>query len=285
MFPFREEAKSIPEDMDKRRVFSSTIPKQHGAWSILISCYILGIFVGGSIGPNGIILLVSLMFGYLARHTWNAYQRTKRGSERRKEVLMWAVVDSLIVLGTGGYLVTIGGLWNLLGLGAIALFLGALTLLLSQRGMEFTAGGEVMGILGLCLAAPAAEYVATGSASMRTVGLYILSLLFFCGSVYHVRYLVRSKKASQGILSQRMKHGWMSIFYHILALAVVVYLSAVISVLPSLAPVALVPVTIKALYVVAHRYETPLQVRQIGYREVAHTIIFVVLAGLAFYLG
>ncbi len=271
--------------MDKRKVLSSTVPKQHGAWSILISCYVLGTFVGGSIGLDGFVLLLSLIFSYLARHAWNVYQRTKRGSDRRTEVLMWAATYSLIVLATGAYLVMFGGLWGLLGIGAIALFLGALTILASQHGMEFTAGGEVMGILGLVLAAPAAEYVATRSISTQTIGLFILTALFFCGSVYHVRYLVRSKRATQGPFEERIKCGWKSILYHILTIVIIAYLSFVYAILPSLAIVAVIPVTLKALYTVGRRYKRTLQVRQIGYREVAHTIIFIFLASLAFYLG
>ena len=166
---------------------------------------------------------------------------------------MWSVVYSFIVTATGGYLVLIDGLWDLLGTGAIALFLGAFTLLLGRQRRDFTAGGEVVGILGLALAAPAAEYVVTGTSTEQTIGLYILGAFFFCGSVYHVRYLVRSRKATQGPFSERIRFGGVSLIYHLMVLALTVYLSAVAVVLPPLAPIALVPVTVKALYTVARR--------------------------------
>ncbi len=82
-----------------------------------------------------------------------------------------------------------------------------------------------------------------------------------------------------------MKHGDPSILFHLLALAIVVLTSTVIPVLPLFAPLAFVPVTAKALWAVSHRYEKPLKVRQIGYRDVAQTVIFVIILALAYNLG
>lgn len=267
-----------------RRALSSTFPKQHGAWSILIACFILGTFVGGSFGLSGIVLLISVIFGYMARHAWNVGLRPSRDGRMRTGALGWSAFYSLIALGGGAYLVFVAGLWGILQFALLALIIGVLTLILSKQKKEFTAGGEIAGMMGLTLAAPAAALVGAGELSIQTWGLYVLCLLFFSGSVYHVRYLVRSKKAAQGPVGERMKHGYPSIFYHLLALAIVVVGSTVIPVLPPFAPIAFIPVTIKALWTVAHRYEKTLQVRQIGYREVAHTVTFVIIAGLAYYL-
>jgi CHASE2 domain-containing sensor protein len=265
--------------------FSSSIPKQHGAWSILIACFILGTFVGGSFGVNGAVLLVSVIFGYMARHAWNVYLRQTKDKRRKRGALGWSLMYSLISLGGGTYLLFVAGLWDILQFALLALVVGVMTLIFSRQKMEFTAGGEIAGIMGLTLAAPAAELVASGELSAQTVGLYVLCLFFFAGSVYHVRYLVRSKKATQGPAEERLKHGLPSIIYHVLILAIVVLGSTVLQWFPPLAPVALIPVVMKALWTVGHRYVKPLQVRQIGYREVAHTVIFVVIAGLAYYLG
>jgi hypothetical protein len=275
----------VPENTKQGRAFSSTVPKQHGAWSILISCYALGTFVGGRLGVEGLLLLVAVTFGYIARHAWNVYLRPSKGKGRKIEVLGWSAIYSLISIGTGGYLIFISGLWDLLLIGLLALIIGMLTLLFGQQKKEFTVVGEITGILGLTLAAMAAEYVASGGFSERTISLYLLCALFFSGSVYHVRYLVRHKRASQGPARERLKYGAPSIVYHLMLMAVVVVLSVIIPIFPTFVPIAFIPVTAKALWAVGHRYERPLQVRQIGYREVAHTLIFLVLAGLAFYLG
>jgi hypothetical protein len=231
------------------------------------------------------VLLISVVFGYMARHSWNVSLRPTKDGRIRSGPLGWSVFYSLIALGGGAYLVFLAGLWDIMQFALLALIIGVMTLILSKQKREFTVGGELAGIMGLTLAAPAAELVGSGQLSSQTGGLYILCLLFFSGSVYHVRYLVRSKKATTGPLNERLVHGASSVVYHITILLVVFLVSTFIGLLPPLAPVALIPVTIKALWTVGHRYEKPMQVRQIGYREVAHTVIFVIIAGLAYYLG
>ncbi len=221
----------------------------------------------------------------MARHAWNVGLRPSKDGKIRRGALGWSAFYSLIALGGGAYLVIVAGLWDILKFALLALIVAVLTLIFSRQKREFTVGGEITGIMGLTLTAPAAEYVASADLSLQTGGLYIMCLLFFAGSVYHVRYLVRSKKATQGPVGERMKHGYPSIRFHLLALAIVVLTSTVIPVLPPIAPLAFVPVTAKALLAVSHRYKKPPQVRQIGYREVGHTVIFMVIAALAYYLG
>jgi hypothetical protein len=241
--------------------------------------------VGGSFGVNGTVLLISIVFGYMARHAWNVFLRPTKDKRKKREALGWSAIYSLIPLVGGAYLLFVAGLWDMLQFAVLALIVGVMTLIFSRQKMEFTAGGEIAGIMGLTLVAPAAQLVASGELSTQTGGLYVLCLFFFAGSVYHVRYLVRSKKATQGPAGERLKSGLPSIIYHVLILIVVVLGSTVFLWFPPLALVAFIPVTIKALWTVGHRYEKPLQVRQIGYRELAHTVIFVIIGGLAYYLG
>lgn len=241
--------------------------------------------MGGSFGVNGAVLLISVIFGYMARHAWNVFLRPAKDKRRKREALVWSVVYSLIPLAGGAYLLFIADLWDMLQLALVALIVGVLTLIFSKQKMEFTVVGEIVGMMGLTLAAPAAELVASGGFSAQTGGIYVLCFFFFAGSVYHVRYLVRSRKATQGPVGERLRYGASSMIYHVAILVLITLASTIIPLLPSLAPVAFIPVTIKALWTVGHRYQKPLQVRQIGYREVAHTVIFVIIAELAYYLG
>ncbi len=260
------------------------IPRQHGAWSILISCFIIGAWLGGRFGAVNVFLLISAILAFLARHAVVVYLRPSKAAQRNKKVLALIFAYSSIILLMGAFLVLGYGLWLLLPLGFVALTFGGLTLILMARGKEFTTGGEIVGILGLTLIAPAAEYSATGVFSIKTVGLWIVCAFFFVGSVFHVRYLVRRKKESMGPPAVRLGAGGPSIVYHLAVIIVAIMLGPALHVLPYLAPVALLPVTLKALWAVGRRYERPLAVRQIGYREVVHTLVFIILVGLAFAL-
>ncbi len=261
------------------------IPRQHGAWSVLISCLVLGMAIGGRLGAESVLLMVSVIAGFFAQHTASLYLRLlKKIDKRRKKVLAWAIGYSSLFLSVGALLIIWYDLWFLLLLGFLALLFIATTLILRQKRKEFTTAGELVEILGLSLVAPAAEYSTTGVFSTQTVGLWMICTFFFGGSVFHVRYLVRKQTETAGPLLVRFRAGLPSIVYHLIVFATSVGLSTIMGILPSLAPIALLPVTFKALWAVGRRYEAALSIRRIGYVELIHTLIFMFLAVWAFHM-
>lgn len=268
----------------ERNVFALTVPRQHGAWSALISCFILGTAVGGSFGMEAILLLVSVFTGFLARHSAALYLRLSRTDDNRKKVLTLAIGYFSVFLSVGALLVIWYELRVFLLLGFFALVFLSIMLILEQQRREFTIMGELIGMVGLSLVAPAAEYSTTGVFSTQTVGLWIICSLFFGGSVFHVRYLVRKRIESTGPSLVRIRAGLPSVAYHLAALAVAVSLGTFIGILPSFSPMALLPVTLKALWAVGRRYKAPLPVHRIGYVELIHTLIFVFLAVSVFHM-
>ena len=271
----------MPEESRDRTALAMTLPRQHGAWSILLACFVIGTLVGNTLNLRVPLVFFAVIFGFLARHGVGVYSRAPRTDDRKNRVLIWTSIYSLVVLTAGGLLVIVHELWQLLPLGLIIFAFGFATLVLSQRRMETTAGGELVGILGLTLVAPAAEYVASGLFSSQTVGLWILCAFFFCGSVFHVRYLVRRRAESVGPLSVRLKAGWPSVVYHLVVLCISVVLGSA-GMIPLLSPVALLPAALKAWVAVGRRVRTPLPVRWIGVIEVLCTIAFLVLVVFVF---
>ncbi len=261
----------------------SVIPKQHGAWAVLISCFVLGMAIGGNLGVETVLLLVSVIAGFLAQHTADLYLRLFKKTDRlRKKVLAWGIGYSSVFISAGALLIIWYDLWFLLLLGFLALFFITTTLILRQKRKAFTTAGELVEMIGLSLVAPVAEYSTTGVFSTQTVGLWVICTFFFGGSVFHVRYLVRKHTETSGPLLVRFSAGLPSIVYHLIVFAASVGLSTIMGILPSFAPIALLPVTFKALWTVGRRYEAALPIRRIGYFELTHTLIFVFLAVLAF---
>jgi len=267
-----------------RNAFALTISRQYGAWSILFASFVLGMFVGEGLNLRVPLMFCGVIFGFLARNGAEAYLRALKTDERKSGLLIWTAVYSLVVLIAGGLLVMVYEMWALIPLGILILALGCVTLFLSQRRLETTTGGELIGILALTLVAPAAEYAAGGVFSTQTVGLWILCALFFCGSVFHVRYLVRRRADSMGPLTLRLKAGWPSVAYHLAVLCLSV-VSSCAGLLPLLATVALLPAALRAWFAVGRRVEKPMAVRRIGVMEVLHTIVFLVLAVSVFHLS
>lgn len=267
-----------------RNAFAVTISRQYGAWSILLACFVLGTFVGEGLNLRVPLMFCVVLFGFLARNGAEAYLRAPKIDERRSRLLIWTAVYSLVVLIAGGLLVMVHELWQLIPLGLLTLALGSVTLLLSQRRLETTTGGELIGILTLTLVAPAAEYAAGGVFSTQTASLWMLCALFFFGSVFHVRYLVRRRADSMGPLPLRLKAGWPSVAYQLAVLFLSIVLSCA-GILPLLAPVALLPAALRAWVAVGRRVEKPTPVRRIGVMEVLHTIVFLGLAVSVFHLS
>jgi hypothetical protein len=264
-----------------RSGFALTVPRQHGAWSMLLAGFVLGLASGQRCGAEGLLLLVAVLFGFWARHAAGLFLRSSR-SDRRAYVLPWAVGYASVSLLAGALLVVGYHRWLLLPLGGVVLVLAGVSVILERRRQDRTTVGELVGVLGLSVVIPAAAYAATGVFAATTAGLWALGALFFGGSVFHVRYLVRHRRESGGPLASRLRAGGPSVAYHLAALTASIGLSAV-DALPPLAPLSLLPVTVKALWTVGRRREGEINVRHIGYVELAHTLIFVVLAMLAFH--
>ncbi|MFQ5910577.1 MAG: hypothetical protein ACE5IJ_07660, partial [Thermoplasmata archaeon] len=73
--------------------------------------------------------------------------------------------------------------------------------------------------------------------------------------------------------------------YHLSILAASFVLGPVAGLFPYLAPIALLPVTSKALLSVGLRVKKASPIRLIGYTEVIHTLVFMALAGAAFLIN
>jgi len=260
--------------------FLLTIPRQHGAWSVLAAGFILGAIVGGRLGKEGLLLLGALLSGFLARHAVGLLLRPAGSEEQQRKIRRLTLGYVAHALLLGGLLVIRYDRWLLVPLGVVALVLALVSLHLERQRQDRTTVGELVNLLGLSLAIPATAYATSGVFEAATAGWWTLGLLFFSGSVFHVRYLVRKRRESSGPLAARWRAGWPSVVYHLAALGVAAGLSA-LGTLPSLAFLALLPVTVKALGAVVQRREGPLNIRHIGYAELAHTVLFVALAGWA----
>ena len=114
--------------------------------------------------------------------------------------------------------VLVYGYWLLVPLAALALVPLGGNLYLATRREEMTAGGELLGIAGLALGAPVMYYVAAGAPGVQMLGLWLLSFLYFGGSVFYVKMKVRihtRQAPPAGLLRVFMPVGRRSFLPHI----------------------------------------------------------------------
>ena len=193
----------------------------------------------------------------------------------------WIMLYFGLFLLTGAWLVLGYKLWLLGLLGIVGVGLAAFSLSLEKDKRDMTLGGQIINILGLSLIAPAAHYCASGSYSLKTLGVWLVCIPFFLGSVFHVRFLVRRRLEAAGEFSERLRAGFVSLAFHLSALLAVMVLSK-LKVIPLFAPLALVPVTLKALWPIIRRNRNPLPAKLLGRLELIHTLVFLVITVVVF---
>ncbi len=262
-----------------RSLFRQTIPRQHGAWSILAAAAALGMVAGGGLRVQGALFAVCVVLGFFAQHTGELWLKFSGSTNRRREIGYLLLAYALTFLLCGAMLLFKYELWGLLPLAGLASGLVALSLTLSKVRKARTVVGEIVNVLALTLVLPAAAYCAAGSYVYPTVGLTLMAAIFFCASIFHVRYLVRGGRRQAGSAPERLRAATPSLAYHALGLVAAGALAA-FGLLPIAAPLALLPVTLKALRAAAMPARGPTPIRTIGYVELAHTIVFVLLAAL-----
>ncbi|MBM4388516.1 MAG: YwiC-like family protein [Deltaproteobacteria bacterium] len=260
------------------KYLSMTLPRQHGAWSILAACYILGL-IGGAINGRSLLFALPVAAGFLARHTFSQFLRIKKPDVRKALLFPWLSLYAALSVLVPLFLIIYYGLWLLLPFGGILALLFAVSVILNRMRQEITVHGELTGIFGLSMIIPATIYAATGEMQKENIGLWFISFLFFSGSVFHVRYLVRSREALSSPLKERLKAGSASLVFYLASL-IIVYVCGAYGIVVENAFATLIPVVLKAFYAVLRRYETPPSVRGIGFSELGHTIVFLALAAI-----
>jgi len=261
--------------------FFAVVPKQHGAWTVLIASFIIGSSVGARFSLEVILLLVSVVAAFLGRGALGMCLSLSPAERRTQGLSAWIMLYSGIFLLSGAWLVLWYKLWLLGLLGIAGMGLAAFSLSLEKGKKDATLYGQIMNILGLSLIAPAAQYCASGSHSLKTLGVWLICIFFFLGSVFHVRFLLRRRLEAGGEFVERLAAGSVSIAFHLSALLAVMVLSK-LKVIPLFAPLAFVPVTLKALWPIIRRNRNPLPVKLIGRLELIHTLVFLVITVVVF---
>lgn len=264
-----------------RRGGTLRIPREHGAWSVLVTSLLAGSAVGGRLTPAVLVLWATVIAGFVG---WpNAVAGWTQPGERRVSApaCRWAV----LLLGAAAA----GCAWLALGAGYRALpvllaIVGGCALWLGARTQHIARSlwAELAGIAGLSVLAAAAQYTAAGRLSVSTLGIWLLCLFVFIGSVLHVRFLVRGLSARRHGLRARLRAGVPLALYHTAALGVLGVLCAGWRVVPPAALLVFSPSVIKALWGLASPAPRgPLQIRRIGRTELAYAVVFVLLVLLS----
>ena len=262
-------------------------PHEHGSWGTFGGLILASLLVVG-VNVNVILTLVAGVALFLAREPLSQGVRMRYGRHPQpvpKAMCFWAGVY-LGVSGLAGMLLVIRGeLWGLLWLGlAGAIVLAVHLAMAPRRKLVMSAWGEWIGVLGVSLIMPALYLAAYETLDAQALGLWLLGLAQVTGPIFYIRLKVRvqARLPEPPPIGQRLRAAWQPLLFSAVSL-VGAYLLGVWGMTPALAWLALTPSAIKHLWgALDWAPRGQLDIRRLGWIEVANILIFAVILGAVY---
>ncbi len=275
---------TIPQ---KERRRALVVPREHGAWGMLLVPLLtgaaVGLLAGGHVAPVLLLTTAVLALFWLRTpvESWlgTSAVRAQAGQERqlvRRVILPLATMaavtlDALFWQGKNRELIPIGMIVG-------AAF--AAQVFLKRMGRSTRMAAEVVGALALTSTAPAAYLVATGRLDAQAWALWLANWLFAANQIHFVWLRIRGARAAG--LSEKLAAGWNFLAGQIF-LGGILALAYHFGWLPGLTLIAFAPVLFRGFAWFRKRPQ-PIVVRRLGWTELAHAVAFGVLltAGFSF---
>lgn len=227
------------------------MPKQHGAWAMLLVPFLLGMIAGG-IDVYHLPLFLGWFLLYLATNPFILLVKKKKISYHFRWFILY-IIPALLLL-----LVVVFKHFSLfyIGISLIPFFL--INIYYAKQKNERAFWNDISAIIVFCIGGIASYFVGSGTVDGTAWLVFLLSFLFFVGSTFYVKTMIREKK------NRTFK--WLSWGYHLAVLVGLVISGLTIFVF------AFVPSAVRAVYF----YGKPLTPIKIGVYEIINSAIFFV---------
>ncbi len=261
------------------------VPREHGAWGLLLVPLITGatagLVVGHHIWPIILFAVAMLALFWLRTPSESLLGTTPLSAhtpeERRVAGLACALLTVVAAFCLAGLLAhrQNRALWLF---GGIALFLFALQTTLRTRKLRMTA--QLIGALALTCGAPAAYYIASGRLDGHAWGLWTANWIFAGNQIHFVHLRIHAARAAT-FAEKLAASPWF--FVGQFLVIPVVFFAAREALMPQAAILAFVPVVLRGV-IWFFRKPAPLQIKALGWSELLQGALFAVLLSLAFVL-
>jgi hypothetical protein len=261
------------------------VPREHGAWGLLIVPLFTGVVAGFAsehwIWPL-LLFTVAALSSFWLRTPVESLIGTGSLTAQTKEERRTALVSSVLLAAVATTCST-ALLWNgkdlwLLLLGGATAFALLVQSVLRSRGRGWRMAAQMVGAIGLTCTAPAAYYIGTGRLSERAFILWAANWIFAGNQIHFVQLRIHSARASN--FAQKFARGKIFFLAQPAFLAFLV-IASFWRVVPLLVIVAFVPALIRGTLWFFRKPES-LDVRSLGWSEMKHGVVFGVLLAVAF---
>jgi hypothetical protein len=256
------------------------VPREHGAWGLLLVPMITGAGVAfrecSHIFPLLLLSAAALSLFWLRTPVESLLGTSAMRAQSNEE---YRAVKSF-VLGLGGVAVlTLGALlWagknvELWPLGAFVLTTFTAQALLKKLGRRARMLSEIVGTIGLTATAPAAYYVITGNFNLTAWMLWLANILFAGDQIHYVQLRLHTVNI-EGFRAKLAK-GWAFAAGQALMTAILT-LACMSRLMPPIVSLAFSPLLFRGWFYFIQE-PGPLVVRRLGWAEVKHAAAFCVL--------
>ncbi|MFF2446190.1 YwiC-like family protein [Neobacillus sp. NPDC058068] len=232
------------------------LPKQHGAWAMLIIPFWLGVINGGFLWQH-IPFFIGWLFLYLATYPMLLLFKKKKISFYTKWTLIY-MVPALLLLA-----IPLVVRPSIVYFGLLMMPFFMINAYYTSKNQDRAFMNDISAIFAFSIAGLASSYLSQGEVTVTAIIFtFITSVLFFIGCTFYVKSMIREKKNT--------KFKWVSWAYHFLLVLVLIIGGFWIVAL------AYIPSLLRAILF----YGKKLSPKQIGIYEIINSCLFFIIIAI-----
>ena len=163
------------------------VPTQHGAWSMLALPYLLGLAASPSVRPAHALLFACWLAAYLLSYPVLQWIRTGKSERYKEPAFLYGGL--LLALGAGLLAAAPELIWFALAL--LPLFL--VNLYYARTNNERALANDLAAVVMFSSVVFPVAHLGGGDVLGRAPDMFALSILYFAGTVFYVKTVIRER--------------------------------------------------------------------------------------------
>lgn len=246
--------------------YRPTFSPEHGVYVVLLVSFLTGAAAAQNWTGETTIALICAFCGFQAEHPW--VLQIKQRSSLKLRFLLWGSLYSIAAMMIAALLFLNHPILLWIYAGAIVAFVvDAISVFYREQKSVFN---EVITFAAVCLSAPFASIVTTGTFPLTILGLWLLNTLFFSSTIFLVKF--RKSKPLSIVPST---------LYHAIATLIAVALWYFGWLTPFTAAAFIIALCKFAIVVVQRDWYRSAQIQSIATLETGSSLLFLLITAVS----
>ena len=260
------------------------VPREHGAWGMLLVPLVTGAVAAGHFGINAtaltlfVMAAMSLFWLRTPVESWLGTSPIKARTPRERSIVLWTILGIAAVALASVTGLLWSGYRGLMIIGAVSALAFAVQAGVKKLGRPGRMPAQIIGAIGLTSTAVGAYYVATGRLDRTAIALWLANWLFAADQIHFVQVRIHSSRADS--FEEKVQMGLPFLIGQI-GLIGVVLAACRFGLFPLAAAVAFLPVLLRGTFWFVRKRQ-PLDVHRLGFTELGHSLLFGAILCTAF---